>query len=158
MDYFNDEYEPDYFNLNFEIRASHDDTENHDENHDENNDNFDIFNPPVNSEYIHKPQEHEPQERAHKSQEYPHKIKDHAKINKMYNKIREYITSNKDNKPTCKICRKSFANRPNLIRHIRIHLRDSSYKCKVCGRTFNQSSNRNSHMYRVHINEWIDYM
>ncbi|XP_052765281.1 zinc finger and SCAN domain-containing protein 4-like isoform X4 [Mya arenaria] len=46
----------------------------------------------------------------------------------------------------CELCVKSFSDKPNLRKHMRIHTGEMPYECSVCLRRFRSSSNRNRHL------------
>lgn len=52
----------------------------------------------------------------------------------------------------CKICKKSFKCKENLVQHKRIHSGEKPYECKICKKRFNHSSYINIHM-RTHTKE-----
>eukprot|EP00090_Calanus_glacialis_P032391 TRINITY_DN53665_c0_g1_i1.p1 TRINITY_DN53665_c0_g1~~TRINITY_DN53665_c0_g1_i1.p1 ORF type:complete len:381 (+),score=66.96 TRINITY_DN53665_c0_g1_i1:40-1182(+) len=55
----------------------------------------------------------------------------------------------------CSICSKSFKSRNDATKHENTtHFLLKPYQCKVCQRFFSQSSNRNTHMRKVHYEEW----
>ncbi len=59
-----------------------------------------------------------------------------------------------NNKFGCHLCGKKFQWKALLDRHMMIHTGEKPYKCHVCGQAFNRTSNRNTHMRTLHLQEY----
>eukprot|EP01080_Neovahlkampfia_damariscottae_P009590 gene9590-1792_t len=46
----------------------------------------------------------------------------------------------------CEICEKSYKDRSNLVKHLRIHTKEKPFECKICGKEFAHSQSKNDHM------------
>ncbi|XP_021961857.1 zinc finger protein 492 [Folsomia candida] len=46
----------------------------------------------------------------------------------------------------CEFCSKAFAQKPNLITHLRTHTGEKPYKCKSCGKEFSDKPTYNRHV------------
>jgi len=52
----------------------------------------------------------------------------------------------------CEICKRSFAEKCTLKRHVRIHTNEKPWKCEYCSKAFNQSCSLQAHI-RIHTGE-----
>ncbi|OCT60624.1 gastrula zinc finger protein XlCGF49.1-like [Xenopus laevis] len=58
----------------------------------------------------------------------------------------------KNKRFSCAVCQKRFAQKSNLMTHMRVHTGSRPYVCTECGRSFSTSSNAVTHQ-RVHTGE-----
>jgi len=52
----------------------------------------------------------------------------------------------------CEICKRKFAEKCTLKRHVRIHTNEKPWKCQFCSKAFNQSCSLQAHI-RIHTGE-----
>ncbi|XP_034070932.1 zinc finger protein 436-like [Gymnodraco acuticeps] len=68
------------------------------------------------------------------------------------NPVSDSIRSAGENTFGCSLCEKTFKQRGNLNRHMRIHSGEKTFGCSVCKKSFAQRGNLKQHM-RVHTGE-----
>ncbi|CAH1776375.1 unnamed protein product [Owenia fusiformis] len=59
--------------------------------------------------------------------------------------VNPHFEKSQDQRPTCRICLKTFSSKGNLKSHMNIHTGDRPYKCNVCGQDFTHHT-----VYRRH--------
>eukprot|EP01084_Bolivina_argentea_P176392 305266_1 len=61
--------------------------------------------------------------------------------------------SDDPNRPwQCEVCKRNFAEKCTLKRHVRIHTNEKPWKCQYCSKAFNQSCSLQAHV-RIHTGE-----
>ncbi|KAI5637047.1 zinc-finger double domain-containing protein [Phthorimaea operculella] len=64
-----------------------------------------------------------------------------------------YTTNEGSEKPySCEVCHKKFAQKTDLINHVRTHTGEKPYSCKTCGKQFATGSNLAVH-FKTHTAE-----
>ncbi|XP_022249356.1 zinc finger protein 2-like [Limulus polyphemus] len=58
-------------------------------------------------------------------------------------------------RPVCPVCGKSFFDRSNRNRHLKMHFSGrKSFTCKICQKTFTWKNNLTTHMKHYHVNNY----
>lgn len=65
-------------------------------------------------------------------------------LNPLTGKPKQTRTSTKKAHLCCEVCNRTFSKRPNMLSHMRIHMR--TIKCETCGKTFVSGVNLRQHM------------
>ena len=52
-----------------------------------------------------------------------------------------------------KVCKKEFADKSNLNKHMTVHSGEKAYECNICNKSLAQSCNRDTHM-KTHTMEY----
>ena len=53
----------------------------------------------------------------------------------------------------CKTCGKKCSMKPDMRKHVEIHIEGLSYECQLCGQTFRTRTNLNNHKTKSHKNK-----